>query len=47
MQSVKTKNFEYGEREIQYLRSVDENLGKAIDKLGKIATLSDFIKIDY
>ncbi|GFZ29509.1 3-methyladenine DNA glycosylase [Clostridium zeae] len=36
MQSVRTKNFEYGEREIQYLRSVDENLEKAIDKLGKI-----------
>lgn len=36
MQTVKTKIFDYGEKEINYLKSVDEKLGEAIDRIGKI-----------
>jgi len=36
MQTVKTKFFEYGLREISYLKKVDRTLGEAIDRLGKV-----------
>ncbi len=36
MQTIKTKFFEYGHQEIEYLTCVDEVLGKAIQKLGKV-----------
>lgn len=36
MQTVKTKIFEYGDKEINYLKSVDKLLGEAIDRMGKI-----------
>ncbi len=36
MSRVKTKIFEYGEKEITYLKDVDESLGEAIDRIGKI-----------
>jgi DNA-3-methyladenine glycosylase II len=36
MQTVRTKIFEYGQREIDYLKSVDHLLGEAIDRMGKI-----------
>jgi DNA-3-methyladenine glycosylase II len=36
MQAVRTKIFEYGDKEINYLKSVDQLLGEAIDRIGKI-----------
>jgi DNA-3-methyladenine glycosylase II len=36
MQTVRTKIFEYGETETEYLKSVDPVLGEAIDRIGKI-----------
>lgn len=36
MQTVRTKIFEYGEEEIEYLKNVDTQLGDAIDRIGKI-----------
>ncbi|MFL0246839.1 DNA-3-methyladenine glycosylase family protein [Candidatus Clostridium stratigraminis] len=36
MQTVKTKFFEYGLREITYLKKADKTLGMAIDRLGKV-----------
>jgi DNA-3-methyladenine glycosylase II len=36
MQTVRTKIFEYGEKEINYLKGVDKLLGDAIDRIGKI-----------
>jgi hypothetical protein len=36
MQTVRTKIFEYGEKEINYLKSIDNHLGDAIDRIGKI-----------
>lgn len=36
MNMVKTKIFEYGEKEVQYLKKVDKLLGDAIDRIGKI-----------
>jgi DNA-3-methyladenine glycosylase II len=36
MQTVKTKFFDYGLREVSYLKKVDRTLGMAIDKLGKV-----------
>ncbi|HWT76769.1 MAG TPA: DNA-3-methyladenine glycosylase 2 family protein [Mobilitalea sp.] len=36
MQTVKTKIFEYGDKEIEYLKSVDQLLGDVIDQIGKI-----------
>lgn len=36
MARVPTKIFEYGEKEMNYLRSVDRKLGEAIDRIGKI-----------
>ncbi|WP_055668854.1 DNA-3-methyladenine glycosylase family protein [Desnuesiella massiliensis] len=36
MHKVKTKTFEYGLKEITYLKQVDKVLGDAIDRLGKI-----------
>ncbi|MNI24733.1 DNA-3-methyladenine glycosylase 2 [compost metagenome] len=36
MGTVITKNFEYGQEEIDYLKSVDETLGSAITRLGKV-----------
>jgi DNA-3-methyladenine glycosylase II len=36
MQTVRTKIFEYGETEVNYLKSVDKLLGDAIDRIGKI-----------
>lgn len=36
MQRVKTKTFEYGLKEIAYLKQVDKVLGDAIERLGKI-----------
>lgn len=36
MQTVRTKIFEYGEKETNYLKKVDPILGEAIDRIGKI-----------
>jgi len=36
MQLVRTKIFEYGDEEINYLKSVDKLLGEVIDRIGKI-----------
>jgi DNA-3-methyladenine glycosylase II len=36
MQTVRTKIFEYGQKEMDYLKSVDPLLGEAIDRIGKI-----------
>lgn len=36
MQMVRTKIFEYGEKEMSYLKKVDPVLGEAIDRIGKI-----------
>jgi DNA-3-methyladenine glycosylase II len=36
MQTVRTKIFEYGDKEMNYLKSVDPLLGKVIDRIGKI-----------
>jgi DNA-3-methyladenine glycosylase II len=36
MQTVRTKIFEYGEKETDYLTSVDPILGEAIERIGKI-----------
>ncbi|MEI5908283.1 DNA-3-methyladenine glycosylase 2 family protein [Bacillus spongiae] len=36
MNRVVTKLFEYGQTEIEYLKKQDENLGRAIDRLGKV-----------
>jgi DNA-3-methyladenine glycosylase II len=36
MQTVRTKIFEYGEKEVSYLKSVDSLLGEVIDRIGKI-----------
>lgn len=36
MQNVKTKYFDYGEKEMEYLKRVDEELGAAIERLGKV-----------
>ena len=36
MPTVKTKYFDYGKKEIDYLKSVDEALGAAIERLGKV-----------
>jgi DNA-3-methyladenine glycosylase II len=36
MQTVKTKYFEYGQEEIDYLKSVDVTLGAAITRVGKV-----------
>lgn len=36
MQTVKTKFFEYGNTEINYLKKADEILGAAIDRIGRI-----------
>lgn len=36
MQTVRTKIFEYGQKEMDYLKSVDPLLGGAIDRIGKI-----------
>ena len=36
MQLVRTKIFEYGEEEVNYLKSVDKLLGEAIDRIGKV-----------
>jgi DNA-3-methyladenine glycosylase II len=36
LQTVRTKIFEYGQREMDYLKSVDPILGAAIDRIGKI-----------
>ncbi|MTK11690.1 MAG: DNA-3-methyladenine glycosylase 2 family protein [Clostridiaceae bacterium] len=36
MQTVKTKFFQYGTTEITYLKQVDEILGEAIERLGKV-----------
>jgi len=39
MQVVKTKIFEYGDEEINYLKSVDRLLGEIIDRMGKIESI--------
>lgn len=36
MKIVKTKIFEYGDKEMEYLKSVDQLLGDAIERIGKI-----------
>jgi DNA-3-methyladenine glycosylase II len=36
MHTVRTKIFEYGEKEIEYLKNADKLLGDAIDRIGKI-----------
>jgi len=36
MQTVKTKYFDYGQEEINYLKSVDETLGAAMTRMGKV-----------
>jgi DNA-3-methyladenine glycosylase II len=36
METVRTKIFEYGQKEMDYLKSVDPLLGEAIDRIGKI-----------
>lgn len=36
MQTVMTKNFDYGEKEINYLKNVDTVLGAAMTQLGKV-----------
>ncbi|AET57123.1 base excision DNA repair protein, hhh-gpd family [Paenibacillus terrae HPL-003] len=36
MQTVITKNFDYGEKEINYLKSVDTVLGTAMTQMGKV-----------
>jgi len=36
MKTVKTKYFDYGQEEMDYLKSVDETLGEAMKRLGKI-----------
>jgi DNA-3-methyladenine glycosylase II len=36
MEKVRTKIFEYGDKEMNYLKSVDPLLGEAIDRMGKI-----------
>ncbi|OME80799.1 DNA-3-methyladenine glycosidase [Paenibacillus sp. FSL A5-0031] len=36
MQTIQTKLFDYGQAEIDYLKSVDEALGAAMSRLGKV-----------
>lgn len=36
MQKIKTKFFEYGQTQIEYLKKVDHTLGAAIERLGKV-----------
>lgn len=36
METVKTKYFDYGQAEIDYLKSVDETLGAAMTRMGKV-----------
>lgn len=36
MQTIPTKLFDYGQEEIDYLKSVDETLGAAMSRLGKV-----------
>ncbi|MBE5965803.1 MAG: DNA-3-methyladenine glycosylase 2 family protein [Lachnospiraceae bacterium] len=36
MQTVRTKIFEYGQKEMDYLKNADPILGKVIDRIGKI-----------
>lgn len=36
MNTVITKNFDYGEKEIQYLKSADPVLGRAMSQMGKV-----------
>lgn len=36
MQTVMTKNFDYGEKEINYLKNVDTVLGAAMTQMGKV-----------
>ncbi|CAM2858598.1 DNA-3-methyladenine glycosylase 2 family protein [Paenibacillus sediminis] len=36
MQTVRTKYFDYGQEEIDYLKSADETLGKAMARMGKV-----------
>lgn len=36
MQTVRTKIFEYGEKETEYLKNADKLLGDTIDRIGKI-----------
>lgn len=36
MQTVRTKIFEYGEKETDYLKKADQVLGEVIDRMGKI-----------
>ncbi|MGF7046199.1 DNA-3-methyladenine glycosylase II [Paenibacillus sp. DS2015] len=36
MHTIKTKYFDYGEEEIDYLKSVDETLGEVITRIGKL-----------
>jgi len=36
MKTVKTKHFDYGNKEIEYLRKVDKTLGKAIEKMERV-----------
>ncbi len=36
METVMTKNFDYGEKEINYLKTVDPVLGTAIMQMGKV-----------
>lgn len=36
MRTVKTKYFDYGQEEIDYLKSVDKMLGAAITRMGKV-----------
>jgi DNA-3-methyladenine glycosylase II len=36
MRTVRTKIFEYGEKEIEYLKNADKLLGDVIDRIGKI-----------
>jgi DNA-3-methyladenine glycosylase II len=36
MGTVKTKYFDYGQKEMDYLKSADETLGAAMERLGKV-----------
>ncbi|WML34537.1 hypothetical protein [Clostridium sp. OS1-26] len=36
MENVKTKYFDYAEKEMNYLKSRDKTLGAAMDRLGKV-----------
>ncbi|MVX65585.1 hypothetical protein GKZ28_18040 [Clostridium chromiireducens] len=36
MKTVKTKYFDYGDKEVEYLKKVDKVLGDAIERIGRV-----------